>query len=259
MIETTARWRSMVSGLRTDSFSCREPLLPAIEIQPLTLSIRHFSTHGRGRGSVPRAVPFFALSALALGPWVLYYWVAVHRLCSSSSSPIPCGPIGPACSHLRAPGRCGCSPYPSLVAVVVIAATLWRRRQLGWRLLVPVGVLQTPAGAACCACCGGRCSMSSACGIARTCSRSPSTRRPAWLTARAERSRLQEVAAALQNGTLAQARRHVRSAAVQLRADHDAARFARRDAARRARRRASAMRSSRCCRVPAACRSPASC
>jgi uncharacterized membrane protein len=29
-----------------------------------------------------------------------------------------------------------------LVAVGLIAATLWRRRQLGWRLLVPVGILQ---------------------------------------------------------------------------------------------------------------------
>ena len=35
-----------------------------------------------------------------------------------------------------------------------------------------------------CACCGGRCSTSSACGIARTCSRSPSTRPRAWLTAK---------------------------------------------------------------------------
>jgi hypothetical protein len=29
-----------------------------------------------------------------------------------------------------------------LLAFVLIVATLWRRRQLGWRLLVPVGILQ---------------------------------------------------------------------------------------------------------------------
>lgn len=35
-----------------------------------------------------------------------------------------------------------------LVAVGLIAATLWRRRQLGWRLLVPVGILQSLLAAA---------------------------------------------------------------------------------------------------------------
>jgi uncharacterized membrane protein len=35
-----------------------------------------------------------------------------------------------------------------LVAVAVIAATLWRRRQLGWHLLVPVGILQSLLAAA---------------------------------------------------------------------------------------------------------------
>jgi len=35
-----------------------------------------------------------------------------------------------------------------LVAVVVIAATLWRRRQLGWHLLLPVGILQSLLAAA---------------------------------------------------------------------------------------------------------------
>ena len=35
-----------------------------------------------------------------------------------------------------------------VVAVVLIVATLWRRRQLGWRLLVPVGILQSLLAAA---------------------------------------------------------------------------------------------------------------
>ena len=35
-----------------------------------------------------------------------------------------------------------------LAAVLVIAATLWRRRQLGWKLLLPVGILQSLLGAA---------------------------------------------------------------------------------------------------------------
>ena len=34
------------------------------------------------------------------------------------------------------------------VAVGVIAATLWQRRQLGWKLLVPVGILQSLLAAA---------------------------------------------------------------------------------------------------------------
>lgn len=35
-----------------------------------------------------------------------------------------------------------------VLAVVVIASTLWRRRQLGWRLLLPVGILQSLLAAA---------------------------------------------------------------------------------------------------------------
>src|SRR5690242_8596157 len=77
MIETIARCRSMVSGFRDCSFSCREPLLPAMRFNLLALDIRQVSTHERCRGSVQRAAWFFALSALALLASVLYYWLTL--------------------------------------------------------------------------------------------------------------------------------------------------------------------------------------
>src|SRR6185369_5820524 len=79
MIETTARWRSMVAGLRTVSLSCREPLLPAMRFNLLgCLSVTSVRTGASGVPSRERR-EFFALSALALGPALLYYWLAVHH------------------------------------------------------------------------------------------------------------------------------------------------------------------------------------
>lgn len=90
-----------------------------------------------------------------------------------------------------------------LVAVVVIAATLWRRRQLGWQLLVPVGVLQSLLAAAV-LCLLWRPVLNvervrdreNVLAVAIDASAS-------MAYGEADRSRLQEVAAALQKGTLA--------------------------------------------------------
>jgi uncharacterized membrane protein len=90
-----------------------------------------------------------------------------------------------------------------LVAVTVIVATLWRRRQLGWHLLLPVGILQSLLAAAI------------LCLLWRPVLNVERVRDRENVLAVAidasasmaygdgERSRLQEVAAALQNGTLA--------------------------------------------------------
>lgn len=90
-----------------------------------------------------------------------------------------------------------------LVAMVLIAATLWRRRQLGWQLLVPVGVLQSLLAAAV------------LCLLWRPVLNVERVRDRENVLAVAidasasmaygegDRSRLQEVAAALQKGTLA--------------------------------------------------------
>jgi uncharacterized membrane protein len=89
------------------------------------------------------------------------------------------------------------------VAVLVIAATLWQRRQLGWKLLAPVGILQSLLAAAV------------LCLLWRPVLNVERVRDRENVLAvaidgsasmaygEAERSRLQEVAAALQNGTLA--------------------------------------------------------
>lgn len=90
-----------------------------------------------------------------------------------------------------------------LVAVAVIAATLWRRRQLGWQLLVPVGVLQSLLAAAV-LCLLWRPVLNvervrdreNVLAVAIDASAS-------MAYGEADRSRLQEVAAALQKGTLA--------------------------------------------------------
>ncbi len=90
-----------------------------------------------------------------------------------------------------------------LVAVVLIAATLWRRRQLGWQLLVPVGVLQSLLAAAV-LCLLWRPVLNvervrdreNVLAVAIDASAS-------MAYGEADRSRLQEVAAALQKGTLA--------------------------------------------------------
>ena len=90
-----------------------------------------------------------------------------------------------------------------LVAVALIAATLWRRRQLGWRLLLPVGILQSLLAAAV-LCLLWRPVLNvervrdreNVLAVAIDASAS-------MAYGEADRSRLQEVAAALQKGTLA--------------------------------------------------------
>jgi hypothetical protein len=89
------------------------------------------------------------------------------------------------------------------VAVVIVVATLWRRRQLGWRLLLPVGILQSLLAAAV-LCLLWRPVLNvervrdreNVLAVAIDASSS-------MAYGEADRSRLQEVAAALQNGTLA--------------------------------------------------------
>ena len=104
---------------------------------------------------------------------------------------------------------------------------------------------------------GGRCSTSSASAIGKTSSRSRSTHRRAWSMARASRSRLQEVASRPAGGCAAAHGGDVRGPSVRVLAVGCADRRSRCNAAHRRRRRASAMRSRRCCRVQAARRSPA--
>ena len=89
------------------------------------------------------------------------------------------------------------------VAVVVIAATLWRRRQLGWKLLVPVGILQSLLAAAVLTLL-----WRPVLNVERVRDRENVLAvaidgSASMAYGEAERSRLQEVAAALQNGTLA--------------------------------------------------------
>src|ERR1043165_8392603 len=93
MIETIARCRSIVSGFRDCSFSCREPLLPAMRFNLLALDIRQVSTHERCRGSVQRAAWFFALSALALLSSLLYYWLTLQQICITRT-PVQPSPVG---------------------------------------------------------------------------------------------------------------------------------------------------------------------
>ena len=276
MIDTTARWRSMVSGLSCSASSCREALLPAIEIQPLGYAGRSIGSHvttqygirAAGR-SVHRSAsgdPSYRTfcSLRSVHGFVLLPGPATHPLLVDGvRAAVHPSPVGVSNRHVRICER--------LAAVAARVPRSWsaradrRRRcgavaQLGWRLLVPVGVLQTallalvavPAVAA------------GAERRARARSRERARGRHRRVRQHGVRrsgsqSRLQEVAAALQNGTLAAARKDVRSAPVQLRADrrrrsNRSTRFR-----RPARRRASAMRSSRYCRLPAACRSPASC
>ncbi len=89
------------------------------------------------------------------------------------------------------------------VAVVVIAATLWQRRQLGWKLLVPVGILQSLLAAAVLTLL-----WRPVLNVERVRDRENVLAvaidgSASMAYGEAERSRLQEVAAALQNGTLA--------------------------------------------------------
>jgi uncharacterized membrane protein len=89
------------------------------------------------------------------------------------------------------------------VAVVLIAATLWRRRQLGWKLLVPVGILQSLLAAAVLTLL-----WRPVLNVERVRDRENVLAvaidgSASMAYGEAERSRLQEVAAALQNGTLA--------------------------------------------------------
>jgi uncharacterized membrane protein len=90
-----------------------------------------------------------------------------------------------------------------LVAVVVIAATLWQRRQLGWKLLVPVGILQSLLAAAVLTLL-----WRPVLNVERVRDRENVLAvaidgSASMAYGEADRSRLQEVAAALQNGTLA--------------------------------------------------------
>jgi uncharacterized membrane protein len=89
------------------------------------------------------------------------------------------------------------------VAVVVIAATLWQRRQLGWKLLVPVGILQSLLAAAVLTLL-----WRPVLNVERVRDRENVLAvaidgSASMAYGDADRSRLQEVAAALQNGTLA--------------------------------------------------------
>jgi uncharacterized membrane protein len=89
------------------------------------------------------------------------------------------------------------------VAVVLIATTLWRRRQLGWKLLVPVGILQSLLAAAVLGLL-----WRPVLNVERVRDRENVLAvaidgSASMAYGEAERSRLQEVAAALQNGTLA--------------------------------------------------------
>ena len=89
------------------------------------------------------------------------------------------------------------------VAVVVIAATLWLRRQLGWKLLVPVGILQSLLAAAVLTLL-----WRPVLNVERVRDRENVLAvaidgSASMAYGEADRSRLQEVAAALQNGTLA--------------------------------------------------------
>jgi uncharacterized membrane protein len=89
-----------------------------------------------------------------------------------------------------------------LAAVLVIAATLWRRRQLGWKLLLPVGILQSLLGAAILVLL-----WRPVLNVERVRDRENVLAVAIDASASmaygdADRSRLQEVAAALQNGTL---------------------------------------------------------
>ncbi|HET9446968.1 MAG TPA: hypothetical protein VFO35_11945, partial [Steroidobacteraceae bacterium] len=89
------------------------------------------------------------------------------------------------------------------VAVVLIAATLWRRRQLGWKLLVPVGILQSLLAAAVLTLL-----WRPVLNVERVRDRENVLAvaidgSASMAYGEAQRSRLQEVAAALQNGTLA--------------------------------------------------------
>jgi uncharacterized membrane protein len=90
-----------------------------------------------------------------------------------------------------------------LVAVAVIVATLWRRKQLGWRLLLPIGILQSLLAAAI-LCLLWRPVLN----VERVRDRENVLAVAIDASASmaygdAERSRLQDVAAALQKGTLA--------------------------------------------------------
>ena len=90
-----------------------------------------------------------------------------------------------------------------LVAVVVIAATLWRRRQLGWHLLLPVGILQSLLAAAVLFLL-----WRPVLNVERVRDREnvlavAIDASASMAYGEGDRSRLQEVAAALQNGTLA--------------------------------------------------------
>jgi uncharacterized membrane protein len=89
----------------------------------------------------------YALSALALGPSLLYYWLTsipmfellfTHPLWAYRTGQFAFASAWPLWLLVSS----------ILLAVVVIVATLWRRRQLGWRLLLPVGVLQSLLAAA---------------------------------------------------------------------------------------------------------------
>jgi uncharacterized membrane protein len=89
------------------------------------------------------------------------------------------------------------------VAVGVIAATLWLRRQLGWKLLVPVGILQSLLAAAVLTLL-----WRPVLNVERVRDRENVLAvavdgSASMAYGEADRSRLQEVAAALQNGTLA--------------------------------------------------------
>jgi uncharacterized membrane protein len=90
-----------------------------------------------------------------------------------------------------------------LLAVAVIVATLWRRKQLGWRLLLPIGILQSLLAAAI-LCLLWRPVLN----VERVRDRENVLAVAIDASASmaygdAERSRLQDVAAALQKGTLA--------------------------------------------------------